>query len=183
MYGRVFSENSVGMPKKNSTRKYSRGEIGSVYDTLDEIMSNSSGLTNRIKRLEQLLDWAQKRRTHVLFGNTGASASSSSNVYRLRNADDMVSTIQRHLNTLKPVSNHASPLEAARAASPSRASPRTTRRASSNSAMALQLQLEEIPQMRVVDLKEALRTAGQSVSGKKAELVARYSEFLVKNSK
>ena len=175
------------MPKKNSTRKYSRSEIGSVYATLDEIMSNPSR-ENRIKRLEQLLDWAQKRRTHVLFGNTGARASSSSNVYQLRNAEDMVSTIQHHLNTLKPSLQAASPLEAARAASPSRrslahSSPRITRRASSNAAMALQLQLEEIPQMRVVDLKAALRAAGQLVSGNKSELAARYSAFLVKKSK
>lgn len=176
------------MPKKNSTRKYSRSEIGSVYATLDEIMLNPSR-ENQIKRLEQLLDWAQKRRTHVLFGNTGARTSSSSNVYQLRNAEDMVSTIQHHLNTLKPVSKNESPLEAARAASPSRrslahSSPRMTRRASpSNASMALRLQLEEIPTMRVVDLKEVLRAAGLSVSGKKADLVARYSEFLVKKSK
>jgi hypothetical protein len=37
--------------------------------------------------------------------------------------------------------------------------------------------------MRVVDLKAALRAAGQLVSGNKPELVARYSAFLVKKSK
>jgi len=176
------------MPKKNKTRKYNRGEIGAVYSELEEIMSHSSGISpaTRTERLEQLLDWAQKRRTHVLFGNMGASSSTSSSIHKLRNAEDMVSLIQHHLNSLKPSLHATSPVEAARAASPYTHSPslgRTTRRASSNASMALQLQLEEIPQMRVVDLKAALRAAGQLVSGNKSELVTRYSEFLVKKSK
>ena len=176
------------MPKKNSTRKYSRSEIGSIYATLDEIMLNPSR-ENQIKQLEQLLNWALKRQEFEISRKLGADESHTSKLHKISNADDMVNTIQRHLNTLKPVSKNTSPLEAARAASPSRrslahSSPRMTRRASpSNAAMALRLQLEEIQTMRVVDLKAALRAAGLSVSGNKAELVARYSEFLVKNSK